>query len=147
MPPSARQSARRGPARPCAPALRLRPFLVRAYVLAIAAEVSIPIIGGHGVTATAWFSAASSVSGVAIVGSNIAETTLVQLIVPHHLQGRVRAGSQFAIAALVPVGALVAGLLGSTIGLRATLAVSAALIPFSMLPSTTDYGDLLLSMS
>jgi MFS family permease len=109
------------------------PFLMRAYLVAIAAVVSIPFVGGHGITATALFSAATFVSGVAVIGANIAETTLVQLIVPRHLQGRVRASFHFVIGALVPVAALVAGLLGTTIGLRATQAVSAALIPFSML--------------
>jgi len=84
------------------------PFLVRAYLVGI-------------------------VSGVAVIGANIAETTLWQLIVPRHLQGRVGASFNFVIGALGPVAALVAGLLGTTIGLRATLAVSAALIPFSML--------------
>ncbi len=79
------------------------------------------------------FSAAYFVSGVAVIGANIAETTLWQLIVPRHLQGRVGASFNFVIGALGPVAALVAGLLGTTIGLRATLAVSAALIPFSML--------------
>lgn len=109
------------------------PFLVGAYIVGMAAIVSIPIIGGHGLTATALFSAATFVSGLAVIGTNIAETTLVQLIVPRHLQGRVRASLHFALGGLLPLAALVAGLLGTAIGLRATLAVSAALIPFSML--------------
>jgi predicted MFS family arabinose efflux permease len=109
------------------------PFLVRAYIVGMAATVSIPIIGGHGLTATALFSVATFVSGVAVIGTNIAETTLVQLIVPRHLQGRVRASLHFALGGLLPLAALVAGLLGTTIGLRATLAVSASLMPFSML--------------
>ncbi len=67
-----------------------------------------------------------------VIGVNVAETTLVQLTVPRHLQGRVRASYIFAIGALAPVAGLVAGLLGTTIGLRATLIVAAALIPFSM---------------
>jgi MFS family permease len=95
--------------------------------------VTIPIVGGHGIIATTLFSAANFVSGVGVIGANITETTLVQLIVPRHLQGRVRASFNFVISALAPVAALIAGLLGTTIGLRATLAVSAALIPFSML--------------
>ena len=109
------------------------PFLVRAYLVAIVAIVAIPIIGGRGITATALFCVAYFVAGLGVIGANIAETTLWQLIVPSNMQGRVRASFNFAIGALAPVAALIAGLLGTTIGLRATLAVAAVLIPFSML--------------
>ncbi len=51
----------------------------------------------------------------------INETSLRQAITPHDLLGRVNASERFLTGIIFPVGALLGGLLGQTIGLRAAI--------------------------
>ena len=53
----------------------------------------------------------------------INEVSLQQAITPHHLLGRVHASVRFLTGILFPVGALLGGLLGQTIGLRGAISV------------------------
>ncbi|CAN5830324.1 MFS transporter [soil metagenome] len=53
----------------------------------------------------------------------INETSLRQAITPHHLLGRVNASERFLTGIIFPVGALLGGLLGQTIGLRAAITI------------------------
>jgi hypothetical protein len=45
---------------------------------------------------------------------------LRQAVIPHHLLGRANAGLNFLAHGITPLGALIAGLLGTLIGLRLT---------------------------
>lgn len=108
-------------------------LIFAANCLAVAAIVCIPFVGGSGLLPTALFCFAYFVAGLTIIAGGIAEMTVRQLTVPPHLLGRVMATYQFAIGGLVPVSALVAGLLGEAIGMRATLFLAAATIPCSLL--------------
>jgi MFS family permease len=72
---------------------------------------------------------------VSALGIQLHGTTFVSLrqaITPHRLQGRMNASFRFVNLLAGGVGALVAGQLAETVGLRATLAVAAAglLLPF-----------------
>ena len=61
---------------------------------------------------------------VVICGSvifNVTSVTFRQRMAPAHLLGRVNATMRFLILGLMPVGALIGGALGSTIGVRNTL--------------------------
>ncbi len=70
---------------------------------------------------------------------NITQVSLRQAITPHRIQGRMNAVMRFLVWGTIPLGALVGGALASTIGLRATLVVSAlgglfAFIPIALSP-------------
>jgi len=65
---------------------------------------------------------------------NIGQISVRQAITPHRLQGRVNASMRFLAGGTVPFGALVGGLLGTVIGLRATLLVGAMGVCLSTLP-------------
>ena len=57
---------------------------------------------------------------------DINQLSLRQAITPGRLQGRVNASMLFIMWGVIPIGSLLGGLLGSTIGIRQTLAVGAA---------------------
>jgi predicted MFS family arabinose efflux permease len=54
----------------------------------------------------------------------VPQTTLRQVLVPDHVLGRVNATWRFLVFGAQPPGALLGGVLGATLGLRATLVVS-----------------------
>jgi MFS family permease len=109
------------------------PALVAGYGLAAVAIFCIPLVPGPAVTSTSIFLLVYFVAGYAIVGTNIAMAIMRQVASPPALQGRVNASFRFAIGALMPVSALLAGLLGETLGLRPTLFVCGAGMPISVI--------------
>ncbi len=108
-------------------------LLIVAYLLAVVPIVAIPFVDGSPTTAAILFGVIHFVVGYGIVSSNIAEMTMRQMVIPQHILGRVNASFRFLIGGLVPISALVAGLLGDSIGLRATLFITAVGIPLSLL--------------
>jgi hypothetical protein len=56
---------------------------------------------------------------------NINQVSLRQAITPHHLLGRMNATMRFLVWGTMPIGSLLGGFLGTTIGLGPTLMVSA----------------------
>ena len=63
--------------------------------------------------------------GFAIVVYNITQVTYRQAICPPRLQGRMNSVMRFIVWGTIPIGTLLGGALGSTIGLRETLVVGA----------------------
>ena len=57
---------------------------------------------------------------------NINQVSLRQGITPRRLMGRLNATMRFIVWGTIPIGSLIGGILGTVIGLRATLVVSAA---------------------
>jgi MFS family permease len=83
--------------------------------------------------------AAMALGGFGSVVYNITQVSLRQAITPHRIQGRMNAVMRFLVWGTIPLGSLVGGALASTIGLRATLVVSAlgstlAFIPIALSP-------------
>jgi MFS family permease len=109
------------------------PSLVAGYGVAAVAIFCIPLVPGPAVRSTSIFLLVYFVAGYAIVGTNIAMATMRQVASPPSLQGRVNASFRFAIGALMPVSALLAGLLGETLGLRPTLFICGAGMPISVI--------------
>jgi predicted MFS family arabinose efflux permease len=107
-------------------------LLLGGYVIGAAAIVSLPFVGGSATTRTIIFAAVFFIAGCAIVAANIVEMTIRQAATPNAVQGRVAAGFGFLIGALTPIAAIVAGVLGDHIGLRATLFVASAGVPLSL---------------
>jgi MFS family permease len=63
--------------------------------------------------------------GFAVVVYNIVQVSYRQAICPPRLQGRMNSVMRFMVWGTIPLGGLVGGLLGSSIGLRETIAVGA----------------------
>jgi len=59
--------------------------------------------------------------GVTIVAANVLKTSFRQAYVPRQILGRVIVGMQFLNYGTIPLGALTAGALATTLGLRPTL--------------------------
>lgn len=110
--------------------------LVSGFALAAVAIACLPLVPGPPalapVLAAVAFAAVYLAAGYGLVGTNIAMMTLRQVATPASLQGRVNASFWFAISALMPLSALLAGLLGEQLGLRATLFAAAAGLPLSV---------------
>ncbi len=71
--------------------------------------------------AVAW-----AIAGAATGVSNVVGTSLRQMIVPDHLIGRVVSAYRMLAYCAVPVGTLLGGVLGRTLGLRAPFLLAAA---------------------
>ena len=67
--------------------------------------------------------AAFFVRGAGVTGCNVHVAAIRQTLIPEQLRGRTNASYLLAVAGVIPLGALLGGWLGTTIGLRPTLAV------------------------
>jgi MFS family permease len=74
-----------------------------------------------------------SVTGVMY---NITQVSLRQAITPQRIQGRMNATIRFLVWGTIPIGSFIGGVLGSVIGLRNTLWVTAVAMTFAALPVT-----------
>jgi MFS family permease len=106
--------------------------LLLGYAVAALAILGIPLVPRPAALSTGLFTMVYFTAGYGIVATNIAMTTLRQIATPDSLQGRVNASFRFAIGALMPFSALLAGLLGEKLGLRPTLFITAAGMPLSV---------------
>lgn len=73
------------------------------------------------------------IGGAMLMWGNALWTPLLQKLVPRHLLGRVSSVDWLVSIALTPLGTLVAGVLATTIGVRATILVGGALSTLSSL--------------
>jgi predicted MFS family arabinose efflux permease len=73
-----------------------------------------------------WLVAGGFLAAFSVVVSNVSQLGLRQSMTPRRLQGRMTASMRFLIMAPAPVGALLGGTLGTLVGLRFTLWVSAS---------------------
>lgn len=64
------------------------------------------------------------IQGPGVMVINVNALSLRQAVTPDHLLGRVNATGRWIAWGTIPLGALVGGLLGTTIGLRETIAIS-----------------------
>jgi MFS family permease len=78
-----------------------------------------------GTGAIPFFVAAQLVFGFTVVVYNIVQVSYRQAICPPRLQGRMNSVMRFVVWGTIPVGTLLGGALGSTIGLRETIVVGA----------------------
>ncbi|MDQ3066243.1 MAG: MFS transporter, partial [Actinomycetota bacterium] len=70
---------------------------------------------------------------------NVTAISLIQAITPDRMLGRANASRRFIVWGVIPLGALLGGVLGSTIGLRPTIVVGAvggllAVVPLVLSP-------------
>ena len=72
--------------------------------------------------------------GIGMVVYNIAQVSLRQAITPERMQGRMNAVMRFIVWGTIPLGQLLGGALGSTIGLRETMFIGAAGAVLAIVP-------------
>jgi len=99
--------------------------LVASPFLIGMASILIPLAGGPRLIAVLFLVGAQVLFGIGRPIFDINQLSLRQAITPQRLQGRVNASMLFIVWGVIPIGSLLGGLLGSTIGLRQTLAVGA----------------------
>ena len=100
--------------------------LALGVVLAGLSDMATPLAGGSVVAVLMTLTLAMFVFGIGATVFNVSQVSLRQAFTPTRLQGRMHGAMNSLEVGLVPIGALIGGLLGEAIGLRPTLFVSAA---------------------
>ena len=72
--------------------------------------------------------------GFCAIGTNVNGISLIQTVTPNRMLGRANASRRFVVWGVIPIGGLVGGALGSSIGLRDALWVGAIGSAFAFLP-------------
>jgi MFS family permease len=109
------------------------PMLLIGFALGAAMVLCIGLVPGSRATATAIFAVVYFFCGYGLVIVITAMTTLRQIVTPESMQGRMNASFRFAITGLMPLSALLAGVMGDKLGLRPALFVCSAGMPISVI--------------
>lgn len=104
----------------------LGPTVIIGVLIAAASDFVLPLVDGPVVFITVMLIASQLCFGLGITLYNVGQASLRQGITPNHLRGRMNATFRVASSVLTPIGALLGGALGGTIGLQATLLVAAS---------------------
>jgi MFS family permease len=107
--------------------------IVGAQVVLGGAGLLVPLASGPLVIAVPLLIAAQFLIGLMVPILNINQISLMQAITPDRVLGRVNASMLSITGGAMPIGALLGGTLGSTIGLRPTLIVGASGVLLSLL--------------
>jgi len=101
----------------------------RAIVLGVVmvglSDLATPLVGGSVVVVVALLTSANFFFGVGATVAGVSMESLRQATTPLRLQGRMNGVMNSLEVGLVPIGALIGGVLGQTIGLRPTLFLAA----------------------
>ena len=100
--------------------------IVVGIVIVGLSDLATPLVGGPAITIIVVLTAASFLFSVGSTVSGVALVSLRQAVTPISLQGRMNGAMNSLEIGLVPIGALIGGLLGQTIGMRETLFLAAA---------------------
>jgi MFS family permease len=99
------------------------PGIMVGLLLVGLSDLLIPLVGGSAgvAVAVAVLVTAQFFFGLGLVVFNAGQVSLRQAMTPDELQGRMNATMSFLAGAVVPLGGLLGGALGETLGLRPTL--------------------------
>ncbi len=103
----------------------LGPTLIVSVFVGGAALLLVPLASGSLFVVSALLIASFFVSSASNPIYNVNQVSLRQAITPDRVQGRMNATMRFIVWGTIPIGSLLGGLLGSVIGLRETLFISA----------------------
>ena len=98
--------------------------LIRASLLSAVIGLLTPLAGGSVLLASVMMITAQIVGDGAMTIYMINAISLQQMVVPNHLLGRTNASFGFLAQGIAPVGALIAGVLGTLLGARLTLGIA-----------------------
>ena len=101
------------------------PGIMVGLLLVGLSDLLIPLVRGSVVIAVAVLMTAQFFFGLGLVIFNAGQVSLRQAMTPDELQGRMNATMSFLAGAVVPLGGLLGGALGETLGLRPTLLLAA----------------------
>ena len=101
------------------------PTILVASGLIAASRLLIPLASGSTLIAVSLLIASQLLIGLGRMLYNINTLSVRQATAPHELQGRANASLRFVAWSLVPIGSLLGGALGETIGVWETLVVGA----------------------
>jgi MFS family permease len=103
------------------------PGIMVGLLLVGLSDLLIPLVGGSAgvAVAVAVLVTAQFFFGLGLVVFNAGQVSLRQAMTPDELQGRMNATMSFLAGAVVPLGGLLGGALGETLGLRPTLLLAA----------------------
>lgn len=107
--------------------------LIAANIVECGAFLLIPLAGGTLTVKIACLVSAFFLNGLGLACANVYYPTLRQAIAPDELLGRVTASYSWLTLGVVPIGAVLAGLLQNVIGMRATLLCGAIGVVLSLL--------------
>jgi MFS family permease len=97
------------------------PGIIIGLLLVGLSDLLVPLVRGSITVSVAVLMTAQFFFGLGLVIFNAGQVSLRQAMTPDQLQGRMNATMSFIAGAVVPLGGLLGGALGETIGLRATL--------------------------
>jgi len=104
----------------------LGPTLLGSMIAACSVYLVIPFVGGSSVLTAAVLAGVFAVAGAFIAITVIHVMTIRQTVTPDRLLARMNASYRTLGYGIMPIGALLGGVIGEALGLRATLAVAAA---------------------
>jgi MFS family permease len=110
---------------PLAHRFGLGPTILVAAALAGPGDFLIPLATGDAASTIPLLMASTFLRGFWVTIYDLQQVSLRQAITPSHLLGRMTASVRFLIWGVTPLGALLGGWLGTTLGLRATIAIAA----------------------
>ena len=103
----------------------LGPALAAGLLVVGVGDLLIPLAQGPQLLLLATLATAQLMFGLGMTVFRINEVSLRQALTPDHIQGRMNATMALMLQGIAPAGALVGGILGSTIGLRSTFILAA----------------------
>jgi MFS family permease len=100
----------------------------RSALVSNVGVLMIPLAAGGGATVIATLGVAFFLQGLGATGTNVHTYAIRQAVTPDRLLGRTNAVYRMLTWGLIPLGALLGGLLGEALGLRPALWIGAALL-------------------
>ncbi|MEZ4870494.1 MAG: MFS transporter [Caldilineaceae bacterium] len=104
----------------------LGPMLIAGLALFSLSDFVLPLATGPQALVVALLIGAQICFGLGLTLYNVGQVSLRQSVTPDHLLGRMNATLNFAVAGLLPLGALLGGWAGEWLGLRPTLLLAAS---------------------